>query len=522
MLKKIELSSNYYPLVIFGIIIIGLIVLSTLFPSIFNMITASIDPVFGIQKGGFLTIAEVSPIFFESNNFTLSEVFKNFTVSGFFASMLGIFILIAKMYVKPKPEEVLTFIWTVFILLAIYSQNRFAYYFSVNVSILSAFAGGLLLEKVKWSELDTKFKTNVKSLADIPRFLKFVKAEQVHAFVVIFFLLIVPVFGSSLQYAGGSNDPTEEWLEACFWIRSNTPDIGMDYNVIYDPPKKGELFNYPDTAYGVMSRWDMGHYIEVIGHRMPNSNPFQEGIGGRGASINDTNRPGAATFFIAQSENEANEVLKSMDPRPNRMGARYILTDADQATDGFMFIPEWTFDTEGYFFSNQTETGDYYLPSSRYFNSMVIRLHIFDGNGLKQYRIVHETQAIKTSEVWYKQAYNFLFKGNVKEADTGNVKIFEYIKGAKVTGTASPDETVKISASILTNQNRTFEYSQLTTSDSKGKYEFTVPYSTEGPIPGNTKFDTRPSSPYKLSYGNITKEVRTTEEAVLKGEEIKI
>ncbi len=136
--------------------------------------------------------------------------------------------------------------------------------------------------------------------------------------------------------------------------------------------------------------------------------------------------------------------------------------------------------------------------------------------------MVHETWADQTYEVYYKQLYNFLFDGNIAEVNTGYVKIYEYVKGANVTGTASPNETVKISAAIVTGQNRTFEYSQSMTSDSQGRYEFTVPYSTEGPIPGETKFDTAPSGPYKLSYGNTTKEVRVKEEDVLKGEEVKV
>ena len=56
-------------------------------------------------------------------------------------------------------------------LLAIYGQIRFAYYYSINVSILSAYVGGLLLEAVKWNELDEKFKSTVKSSADIPKVL---------------------------------------------------------------------------------------------------------------------------------------------------------------------------------------------------------------------------------------------------------------------------------------------------------------------------------------------------------------
>ncbi|MGB9939677.1 hypothetical protein, partial [Methanosarcina sp.] len=71
-------------------------------------------------------------------------------------------------------------------------------------------------------------------------------------------------------------------------------------------------------------------------------------------------------------------------------------------------------------------------------------------------------------------------------------------------------------------QDRTFEYEQSTTADSQGRYELTVPYSTDGPIAGETQFDTAPARPYVLNYGDTTKEVRVNEEAVLNGEEIKV
>ncbi|AKB55710.1 Oligosaccharyl transferase [Methanosarcina barkeri MS] len=49
-----------------------------------------------------------------------------------------------------------------------------------------------------------------------------------------------------------------------------------------------------------------------------------------------------------------------------------------------------------------------------------------------------------------------------------------------------------------------------------------MPYSTDGgPVAGETQFDTAPSGPYVLSYGDTTKEVKVSEEAVLKGEEVK-
>jgi len=376
-------------------------------------------------------------------------------------------------------------------LFAIYGQNRFAYYYSINVSLLGAYLGGLLLEKVKWSQLDEKFKATVKSPADFPGFLKFLRIEQVLVVLAIAFVLIYPVYGAALEQSTGSRDPDDTWIEACLWLKSYTPDPGMDYNAIYEAPEEGELFDYPDSAYGVMSWWDYGHYIETIGHRMPNANPFQAGIGGRRGSIEEENQPGAATFLTAQSEEEATSVLEAIHPDPDKSGARYIVSDERMAVDIFGAMPEWTLDTEGYMAPYWTGSSYEYLPSTRYFNSMESRLHILDGNGLKQYRLVHETWAYQTQgEVVYKQIYNFLYGSSIPEVDTGFVKIFEYVKGAKITGTASPNETVNINTTILTGQGRTFAYSQSTTSDSEGRYEFTVPYSTEGPISGETQFDT--------------------------------
>ncbi|WP_048158800.1 oligosaccharyl transferase, archaeosortase A system-associated [Methanosarcina sp. WWM596] len=517
-----NIKGYYYPLVIFGIVILGLLAAKIAVPSLYSLVINAPNTIFGIKTGGASTIAEASSIFYEGGVFTLSRVFGNFTMSGFFASLLGMLILAVNIFRKPKPEEVLVLVWSFLIFLTIYGQNRFAYYYSINVAVLSAYVGGLLLELVKWDQLNENFKSSVKSPADIPGFLKFVKIEQVIAVLAIAVVLIYPVYGSAMQLTKGTGGPDGPWIEACMWLQSYTPDPGMDYNAVYEAPENGELFQYPDTAYGVMSWWDYGHWIETIGHRMPNANPFQAGIGGRRGSIEDENQPGSSTFFTAQSEEEATAVLEAVDPNPDKAGARYIVSDVEMATSKFYAMSAWTLDTEGYYQSYWTGNGNQYLPSTRYFNSMESRLHILDGNGLKQYRLVHETWAYQTQEVVYKQVYNLLFEDRIPETDTGYVKIFEYVKGARITGTASPNETVKISTTILTGQGRTFDYSQSTTSDSMGRYEFTVPYSTEGPIPGETQFDTAPSGSYVVSYGTTIKEVRVGEEAVLNGEEVKV
>ncbi len=187
------------------------------------------------------------------------------------------------------------------------------------------------------------------------------------------------------------------------------------------------------------------------------------------------------------------------------------------ATGKFYAMTAWTPDTADYNIPVRTSQGTQNVPGPCYFNSMEARLHIFDGNGLEHYRLVHESPAGYSTETGYKNIYNQLFGGSIPVEDTGYVKIFEYVPGATIEGTAPENETVAISATIQTGMGRTFEYSQTT---SGGAYEFTVPYSTEGPVPGQTQFDTRPVGVYTISYGDVTKKVRVNEMDVLDGNTI--
>ncbi|MCG7850796.1 MAG: oligosaccharyl transferase, archaeosortase A system-associated, partial [ANME-2 cluster archaeon] len=84
------------------------------------------------------------------------------------------------------------------------------------------------------------------------------------------------------------------------------------------------------------------------------------------------------------------------------------------------------------------------------------------------------------------------------------------------TGSAPDGATVTISNSIMTNQGRLFTYIQTTTADN-GKYSFEVPYSTQGPIPGETNFDTRPTGSYTITAGDVSKTVDVAEQDVLNG-----
>jgi dolichyl-diphosphooligosaccharide--protein glycosyltransferase len=511
--NKRKLQGYYYPLLITILSIIVVILSKAFSPSTYALVSSLAS--YFMRTGGGLTIAEAAPLLSSGGVFTLQPLWYNFGTLGYI-SFFALAILIYKAFTKENtPDKTFLLVWTLMIIWAMLQQNRFAYYYSVNAAILSAWIGIEILNVAGWQSLIDNVKSKTFNAKNI-------KAMHILSAIFIVLIMIYPSYSLAMQQNQGTGGPNGYWIEATSWLRYNTPDPGLDYYENYEKPATGETYEYPDSAYGVMSWWDYGHWIEVIGHRIPNANPFQQGIGGRTNSIEEENRPGASTFFTASSEEEATKVLEAVDPDPDKAGARYIVSDVEMATGKFYAMTAWTLDTADYYQQASTDSGYVTVPAQRYFNSMEARLHIFDGNGLKQYRMVHESPVGSTQEPGYKYIYNLFYGGSLTEEDTGYVKIFEYVEGATITGTSPADETVTIRNTILTSQMRTFAYSQTTTAGPDGTYSFTVPYSTTGPIEGETQFDTMPTGSYVVSYGNTSLEVSVSETDVLNGNTIEV
>jgi dolichyl-diphosphooligosaccharide--protein glycosyltransferase len=227
-----------------------------------------------------------------------------------------------------------------------------------------------------------------------------------------------------------------------------------------------------------------------------------------------------STFLIAPTEDEANKVLDDLGINGNP-GARYVVSNSYMAYSIQPVFAEWDNTNQGYYEPVQTSQGTQYWPSMKYYNTMESKLHIFDTNGLRNYRLVHEsTPNPYTSggneEKVYKSIYNTLNRASLIPAEeSGYAKIFEHVKGAKITGKTPPNSIVTLTNTIKTNIERTVQYKQATTSN--GTYELVVPYSTLGPISGQTQFDTKPTGAYTVTAGNISKQVEISEKDVLEG-----
>ncbi|MCW3133600.1 MAG: oligosaccharyl transferase, archaeosortase A system-associated, partial [Methanophagales archaeon] len=518
-----------YPIAILAIGITSIVLLKVFDTSLYTTLTEALLRIFAPPKT-LLTIPEALPMGW-------SDIWAWFTTTFFlaFAALAWIGYNIAR---KWRSEEILLFVWSAVMLFTCFCQCRFAFYYAVNVAILCGFLSWKIVEFVavrgeeKGEEEIEKSREKLKEKRK--RELKgaqknngtFLRADIIFTFIVILLLVFYPPLNESLATAKRDDiGLSDDWYETLSWMGGNTPDPGVDYYALYP-----EDYTYPESAYSVMSWWDYGHWITRIAHRIPVANPFQQGIGGPYQG----NSPGACTFFIAKNETEANNVADALD-------VRYVVTDSMMVdamkfhiNDKYWAIAVWANETPGcemYL----TERGIMFKMDEKYFNTMVTRLHLFDGREIKykgqyigksssimpfhakplrHYRLVYEspkyvfphvvlnatTEDVQAWECYRGMNYTAKLLALEQELhrgfrDTKNpvlfrwtpsfiapvsyVKVFEYVKGARIKGTAPDGSIVAIAIEITTNQGREFTYSQRTISN--GSYEFVVPYSTEGP-----------------------------------------
>ncbi len=498
-----------YAIALFFTLAIGYILSLLVIPMFLQATLGSVNYIFVAHTGGSATIAEGMAL-------TSDQAFAYFGYN-LILSDIAILLLLILIVIKARAEYTLIAVWSAYIYVITFAQNKFAYYYAINVAILSAFLIAYSLDY---------FKISINSLKEI-------RAKHLVIIPIIFLIAFMPIASSPFKMSCGDFIPTlsctstqggslgeaeVEWHDALTWLRNNTPEPDVDYLADYKKP-----YNYSVNDYGIMSWWDYGHIITYWGHRIPNANPFQSGV------------QNAARFLIATSEDEANSILDSLGINSQPV-ARYVISNAYMAYNIQPVFAEWNGTNVGLFNQIRTNNGPIVVPTMKYYNTFESRLHIFDANSLKTYRLVHES----TPAPWFrggneeqqqKYIYNQLYGGKLTVENTGFVKIFEHVKGASISALITPNTSVTISTTIRTNINRTFVYSQSTISDSNGLFTLTVPYSNTGPVltpfdcstcyfpanKGGTNFDTYPTEWYTLTVGNKSIKISVTEKDVLTG-----
>jgi dolichyl-diphosphooligosaccharide--protein glycosyltransferase len=257
------------------------------------------------------------------------------------------------------PVGVFVVIWSLFLLAAAFTQQRFDYYFILAVCALNAY-----LAKQVFDLLD------LGSVADD---VTSIEGYQVLSIVAVLLIVTAPlairpsdgsynnVVDTSEQRA--SPGSVQNWEPGLLWLDQETPQEGEwgenpESSLSarqYEAYERTGDFDYESGDYGVLAWWDYGHWITVLGDRVPNANPFQQ------------NADYAANVLLSTNESYAHESM--VDTGGDGEQTRYVMLDYQMGIAGtrkFSAPAAWQ---ERY--AVNTETGEHVVTE-------------FDGDGPTQ------------------------------------------------------------------------------------------------------------------------------------------
>jgi dolichyl-diphosphooligosaccharide--protein glycosyltransferase len=315
-------------------------------------------------------------------------------------------------------------LWTVVMVAATVSRDRYAEYLALNVAILA----GML---VRYCNSMGKGKRASTGSAGA---------------VVILLALQLPTYAffSDLYRIGGAYNIKGDIEETMLWLRDNTPSPGDPYRPWVKP------------AYGVMGRWDYGGWIESIALRPSIATNYGTETYGMEE---------AARFFLASDEEELRKVLE-------RNQVRYVIVDK---VLGDLPMYAKLIGYNGRFFEEQwnprigkTE----YIPSPEVFSLISSRLFFADGSFAEAAGI--RFLPVEGLRLVYESASPASVGGFPWEIK--RMKVFQVVQGATVKVRGVPGTEVILTQPIETNQGRVFTYNNGKVFDKSGLATFKVLY----------------------------------------------
>lgn len=528
-LKKKKINPWVLPISLIAIAIVLLAASKLFFSPIFNALVDSLRAVntgASPQELARELVSEMQPLGW-------AGALDSFSYQFYFA-ILGLIIIMVSYIRDRKPSYLLLIVWFFFMIIfsgifPAIGQKRMAAYLGCNVALLSGFI------IVKGYELGRKGLNLALNSPKSPLQQLALIGSNLLLFNIIFFVLFpapfifgadfskdLPVFIQSSINVAKIPDAVyqNDWYKTMDWIRKNTPDPGIDYYALYQEPgidkTTGKInpYPYPSTAYGILAQWDIGHMITYYAHRIPNANPFHQGVGKKQG--NEIIEEGEAVFFIENNEDKAIQIL-------NDLGTRYVITDSVSAKAQRYFLSQSLWATgQAENFSNKMP--DITKLLTEFSNSMVVRLHLFDGReteiekSMGSQKVLVEISSLSHFRLVYESDTTESYSEDVFNQEIKQAKVFEYVKGARITGKTIPNSEISISSQITTNQNREFIYKQ-SQKTTDGTFEFIVPYATnQSEFQSNSaKSEKVTAQPYKIKIGNKEIKVSVTEEDVLNG-----
>ncbi|UCH51555.1 MAG: oligosaccharyl transferase, archaeosortase A system-associated [Chloroflexota bacterium] len=378
-----DIKPVIYPVALVGLGLVSLVIFRIASPSLFQ---SMISRLYIFTWPTETTVYEMRPLLLPAGGFSWDVAWGNFT-TGFFLSFIALGILVYSVIKQGDTDKTLFVVWSLVILAATLSMRRFAYYFVVNVALLTGYISWLVLkfsgfgrpateysEPLEVTKKKKKWQRKQQSVSAPAANRVYMVLGVIFIFLLVFYPNIGPLPRGEGKYTKYTIDtasaapfaPSDAWCESLSWLRDNSSepfDNSEFYYEFYQPPSRSESYDYPQTAYGVTAWWDYGYWITRISRRIPTSNP-------------GTGDEGEALLFTAQNEDSANEILE------DKWGSKYIIVDYLMTYGKFHAVATLSGSTPGNFYD------DYYLPQDgsfrrlfypEYYRSLVVRLYNFGG-----------------------------------------------------------------------------------------------------------------------------------------------
>ncbi|RQD80965.1 MAG: oligosaccharyl transferase, archaeosortase A system-associated [Methanocalculus sp. MSAO_Arc1] len=444
----------YYPASLAGLCVISWIVGNLALPTVFGAWYGRFSSVVGMGATT-LTVQEAMPWQFAN----AVSVFN----WGWILVAGGVLYLLYLIWKRNDAPALFTLVWFALILFMTMRQVRFEYYLAANIALMAAICVGAVMQiggrdllrltgiakflkpkddavppedlpdipekpgkkGQKQKKDQQKRKERKKAPAEPP-------ASPLRSGLLVVTVLIALLFvhsGASANYTIGTNvreGINSDWLVALTWLGENSPDPGVDYYEIYDSPQARDVFEYPPEAYGVLSWWDYGHWITFVSKRIPVANPFQQ------------NARTSAHFFMETDVDAASAMLDDL-------GVRYIITDIEMTTGKFWAMATWhdPVNATGHFQKRvlyEESAGSYsqvQLQRESYFQTMIQRLHAFDGSAVVPEQIL-VVQSAPANELGIADTSTpvIIGVGETESVDEARAYIAEFEKTAPAGQTA--------------------------------------------------------------------------------------
>ena len=553
-----DLSASLYSVGLLGVAVAGGGLFAVVLPETFDFFVGQVFRIFGYDAtAASRTVGEAQPVPLDS----IGSFFSQYYGLGLFTAVVGAAFMLYKLATadEPDPDRMLLLVLGVFLFLAAITQNRFEYYFAIPVAVLNGYLAAVVFDLVDIRETVEKLERPT--------------GYQVMAVLAVLMLVAAPmsvgartspnVANQSANQFGQASE-VKTWTGSLDWMQSNTPAMGaygdgepsdMPYYGTYD---RVDDYQYQQGEYGTLAWWDYGHWITVLGHRVPNANPFQQNAGYAADTLLAPDEEAAVELMENGPDEETRYVMVDYQlgvPGTSKYGAptafesRYGLDQNDQNTSN---------DVSRRIFNASTGRTAFTINTPRAYDSFRVRLYQNNGGAIipsegRTFVFDYETTTID-GQLFYVEPQNgptvrsFPNRSAAREfvqqegsAQIGGlpgvpsksvpalehfrlvhasdqsrldrssrrvfpaVKTFERVPGATVEVEGPPNRTVTAAVQMKTlNRNSTFVYRQRAQTNANGVATFTLPYASTGYDKyeleeGYTNTSVRATGPYEFA-----------------------